>query len=209
MDTIKWRIVRWAVWFVMAVLGLVYVLELVREGRADAWEPGMYGFHFGVAALLWSILALLGAVIGRGFLAGGQRTLFAAVLYWTPRTAAVLFTLLIGVLGLDVFSAGGSLGQMLLAFLMHSIPALIFAAAVAAAWRWEWVGTLLFCGWGVFYVLTAGGFPLSVYVEIAALPFAFGVLYWFNWQKRRAARAVAHAAAQAASSEESRSPADE
>lgn len=203
----KSRIAGLAIWAVLVGLGAAYALELVREGRVEGWGAGMYAFHLGLALLLWYILVLI--VIQARFGAAIQRPWLQAALYWTPRAAAAVFTLLIGALGLDVFSESGSLWQLALAFLMHSIPALIFLAAIAAAWRWEWVGALLFCGWAVFYVLTAGGFPLSVYVEISGLPFGLGVLYWFNWQKRRQARSAAAAAAGKAPPGQDRSPADE
>ena len=58
-------------------------------------------------------------------------------------------------------------------------------AGVAFAWRHEWVGALVFMGWAVWYLTFSRSFPLSVYVEVALLPFILGVLFLLNWLYRR------------------------
>jgi hypothetical protein len=79
---------------------------------------------------------------------------------------------------------------MLLALFMHLIPAMVLTAAIIAAWRWEWVGTVLFIGWGILYVTRAHGPEWFVYVLVAGLPALIGCLFLAGWIWRKQIREV-------------------
>ena len=178
----------WAGWLGLLFLGLLDGVELsIEQSKFGGWQDGSWIFHYALLLLilLSASLALLGAQ--QKTMGWSGESWIIKVLYWTPRVTAILFTLLIGALSFDVFSENGDPLQMALAFLIHSIPALVLMAGLSFAWRHEWVGALVFMGWAVWYAAFSftRGFPLSVYVEVALLPFLLGVLFLLNWLYRR------------------------
>jgi hypothetical protein len=106
-------------------------------------------------------------------------------LFWTPRVLGIAFALFISSFALDVFSEHYSLPQRLVALGMHLIPTALVVVALIVAWRWEWVGTVLFFGLGAAYIVsTWGRFPWSTYALIAGPAFLMGLLFLLNWRHR-------------------------
>ena len=113
-------------------------------------------------------------------------TALKRVLFWTPRILSILFILFIGLFSLDVFGTGASFWDTLLGFLIHNIPAFILLAALILAWRWEWVGTVLFAGFGIWYLVNARGVsPMLYYVIFAGIPFLVAILFLVGWIARK------------------------
>lgn len=56
------------------------------------------------------------------------------ILTWTPRVLCLLFAGFIGIFSLDVLSADRSVGEKVVAFLIHNIPANLILVALALAW---------------------------------------------------------------------------
>ena len=107
----------------------------------------------------------------------------ANLLYWPPRIICIGFALFISLFALDVFGAGYSFWETVLAFLIHQIPTALVILVLVIAWRWEWVGGVLFAALGVFYMVsTWGRFPPSVYVTIAGPLFLMSYLFFLNWR---------------------------
>lgn len=79
------------------------------------------------------------------------------ILFWTPRVLALLFAGFISLFALDVFGAGYGFWEAIEAFLIHLIPTGIILIALAIAWRWEWLGAVLFAALGIAYVIVAWG----------------------------------------------------
>lgn len=103
-------------------------------------------------------------------------------LYWTPRVLTIAFILFLGVFALDVFGEGYSLGQTILALLIHLIPNFALLAILLVAWKWEWVGALLFAGLAIFYLVTTWGrFHWSAYVVISGSLALLASLFLVNW----------------------------
>jgi hypothetical protein len=102
-------------------------------------------------------------------------------LFWTPRILGILFVLFLSLFALDIFDMNLGFWGTIVGLFMHLIPSIALAIAVALAWRWEWIGAALFIGWAIWYVATARGFPWSVYVLIAGIPFVVGVLFFAGW----------------------------
>lgn len=141
---------------------------------------------FPPGALFFSINALS----PRGRIVGQMKTLTKRTLYWTPRILGVGFALFISLFAQDVFSEGHGFWQTTLALGIHLIPTVLVLAALAVAWRWEWVGAVLFSGLGAFYVVsTWGRFHWSAYACIAGPLFLLGVLFWIGWVRRLQLRA--------------------
>jgi hypothetical protein len=104
------------------------------------------------------------------------------ILFWTPRILTIVFTAFISIFALDVFGQGYTFWETVVALMMHMIPTLLILIALTVAWRWEWVGRVLFIALGVFYIASMWGrFPLSVYVVIAGPAFVVAGLFLVNW----------------------------
>lgn len=99
------------------------------------------------------------------------------VLFWAPRVLSILFVLFISVFALDVFSEGYGFWEAILALLIHLIPTFILIIALVFAWRWEWVGALLFTAVALFFLISSGG---ESWVISGPL-FVIGTLFLLNW----------------------------
>jgi hypothetical protein len=100
------------------------------------------------------------------------------VLYWTPRVLGLLFAIFISLFALDVFMEGYSFWETIWAFFMHLIPTAIFLLALAIAWRWEWIGGVLFILLGILYIVLfwePDGW--EVYLIISGPLFLLGTLF--------------------------------
>jgi hypothetical protein len=103
-------------------------------------------------------------------------------LFYLPRGICIFFAMFISIFALDVFEGHPALPELMLALLMHLIPTIALIIILIIAWRWEWVGAVLFPCLGLVYIFWAWGrFPLSVYLIIAGPLFLLGFLFLFNW----------------------------
>jgi hypothetical protein len=106
-------------------------------------------------------------------------------LFWTPRVIGIALALFISVFALDVFDEHYRLPQLLVALGMHLIPTALVVVALIVAWRWEWVGAVLFFGLGVAYIVSMWGrFSWDVYALIAGPAFLVGLLFLAGWRYR-------------------------
>lgn len=98
---------------------------------------------------------------------------------WTPRLLGVVFAALVGLFALDVFSEPSTVGQTLVAFVVHLLPSAIVLIMVLIAWRWQTAGGLLFLAAGAGYAVTvvAGQHPLSWIAAISGPLVLIGVLF--------------------------------
>jgi len=111
-----------------------------------------------------------------------MKTIWRRVLYWAPRILSILFAAFISIFALDVFGAGYSFWETLLALAMHLIPTALIVLILVLAWRWEWIGALGFLGLGIWYlVMTWGRMHWSAYLVISGPLFLLAILYLLNW----------------------------
>jgi hypothetical protein len=107
------------------------------------------------------------------------------ILVWTPRILGILFALFVSIFALDVFGAGYGFWETILALMIHLAPVFVLLIGLAIAWRWEWVGAVVFLGFSVWYFVVFGGqFPWSVYAMMAGPPLLVGVLFLIDWLYR-------------------------
>jgi hypothetical protein len=106
------------------------------------------------------------------------------LIFWTPRIIGILIVVLFTVVSFDVFVEGYSIGEALLALLMHLIPAAIMAGVLAVSWRWEWIGGVLFILLSVVYIVAFWGAPIAAYLWISLPLLIAGVLFFVNWRLR-------------------------
>ena len=112
------------------------------------------------------------------------------VLYWAPRILSIIFAIFVSLFALDVFGAGYSFWETLLALLIHLIPTLAILIVLAISWRWEWIGGVLFIFLAALYLVRFGGqFPWSTYLVMSGPPFLVGILFIINWFYRKDLRA--------------------
>jgi len=78
---------------------------------------------------------------------------------------------------LDIFNEGYGFGETILALLIHLVPTIIVIITLVIAWRWEWVGAILFIAVATFFLASSGG---ESWVISGPL-FLIGVLFLFNW----------------------------
>ena len=78
---------------------------------------------------------------------------------------------------LDVFSEGYGFGETILALLIHLVPTFIVIISLVIAWRWEWVGAILFIAVAFLFLVSSGG---ESWVISGPL-FLIGILFLFNW----------------------------
>jgi len=105
------------------------------------------------------------------------------LLLWAPRALGVAFALFLSLFALDVFSESFGFWNTLLALAIHLIPTGIVVAVLALAWRWEWVGALLFAAAGGLYLMNALRHPDWI-LMISGPLFLIAVLFLISWLKR-------------------------
>jgi len=111
-------------------------------------------------------------------------------LFWTPRILCILFAMFLSMFALDVFDDGSGFWKTLLALLIHLTPVYLVVIALVLAWRWGWIGAVLFTALAVFYLVWAWGrMHWSAYVFISGPLALLGVLFLFNWIYREQLRA--------------------
>jgi hypothetical protein len=111
------------------------------------------------------------------------------LLFWAPRVLTILFILFLGLFALDVFGQGYTFWETLVALFIHLIPNMILALILILAWKWEWIGTVLFAALGIFYIgWTWGRFPILAYVVISGSLFLVAALFLVGWTLRREIR---------------------
>ena len=115
-----------------------------------------------------------------------------SLLFWMPRILAIAFALFVSVFALDVFGDAQGLLNTTIALLMHLVPTAVLLLTLAAAWRMEWIGAIVYAALGAFYIASAWGrFPTSVYVLIAGPLFVIAAMFLIGWLYRDEIRPAA------------------
>ena len=66
------------------------------------------------------------------------------VFHWIPRIICILAILFLSLFAADAFTPELSIWQQLGAFIMHLIPSFILLAFLIVAWKWEYIGGIIF-----------------------------------------------------------------
>jgi hypothetical protein len=100
------------------------------------------------------------------------------LLHWVPRILGSLLVCFIGMFAMDVFGEGFGFWNTTLALVMHLIPALIAAAVLAVAWRWETTGGLLYLAGALTHAVLMGArLPASAVLIIAGPVALIGLMF--------------------------------
>ncbi len=66
------------------------------------------------------------------------------VFHWLPRIICILAILFISLFAADVFAPELTIWQQLGAFIIHLIPSFVLLAFLIVAWKWEYIGGIIF-----------------------------------------------------------------
>ncbi len=111
-------------------------------------------------------------------------------LFWAPRALSIAFIAFLSLFALDVFGEGYGLWRTLLALVMHLIPTFVLIVALVFAWRWEWIGAVLYAAAAALYIASVWPRPLppgikAVWIATIAGPaLVIAGLFLVNWLKR-------------------------
>ena len=118
------------------------------------------------------------------------------IFHWLPRILCIMAILFISIFSLDAFDPGLTLGEQLLGFLMHNIPTYILITLLVIAWKWEFIGGIVFILIGLFttpFIYTHNyAMNHSVWMSLSVIlmitfPFVLvGILFLVsNWMKKK------------------------
>lgn len=111
----------------------------------------------------------------------GKKDVF---LYWAPRVLSLLFIAFLSLFALDVFGEYKGLA-IIPALFVHLLPSLVLLVATVAAWKYDFLGTITFLGFAIWYVWMVGfDRPWSWYVSISGPAAIAAILFFLNWVKR-------------------------
>lgn len=66
------------------------------------------------------------------------------IIHWLPRIICILAILFVSMFAADAFTPGLSIWQQLEGFFIHLIPSFILLAVLLVAWKWEYIGGIIF-----------------------------------------------------------------
>ncbi len=105
-------------------------------------------------------------------------------LYRAPRVLAIAFGLFMSLFATDSFSGAESIWMKLAHFAVHLIPVAAYSVILVLAWRWEWIGAVLFAALGALYAVTMGRHHLDWTLIIAGPLFLLSALFLAGWLRR-------------------------
>lgn len=119
-----------------------------------------------------------------------------SIFHWVPRIMCILAILFISMFALDAFTPGLTFWQQMEGFLIHLIPSFVLLAVLIVAWKWEFIGGIVFTVIGlglspVVYLLnlhrTQSVLQSLAIILIITIPFVLvGILFMVsNKIKRR------------------------
>ena len=76
--------------------------------------------------------------------------------FWAPRIICILAILFISMFAADAFAPELTFWQQIGGFLMHLIPSFILLVLLLVAWKWEFIG-------GIIFILIGIGFSPFIY----------------------------------------------
>lgn len=66
------------------------------------------------------------------------------IFHWLPRIICILAILFVSMFALDAFAPNLTIWQQIGGFFMHLLPTFVLTACLIAAWKWEYVGGIIF-----------------------------------------------------------------
>jgi len=108
------------------------------------------------------------------------------LLFWTPRVLGILFAVFLGMSAMDDLSGGNDFWKSMSALFVHLMPACAMFVALAIAWRWALLGSILYGASAVCFVYWSWSLvPLAEQLSISGPLAAASVLFLLNWIYRK------------------------
>lgn len=106
---------------------------------------------------------------------------------WAARGLSISFALFTSIFALDVFTTSASWNTIIIDLCMHLIPTFLVLCLLFIAWHWEFIGGILYCLMGIFYILISikTHFNLSACMIIAGPLLLNGGLYIFISSRKK------------------------
>jgi hypothetical protein len=70
-------------------------------------------------------------------------------IHWTPRILCILSILFVSMFAADSFESENTFWQNLASLFMHLVPSFILTALLIVAWKWEFIGGVIFIVLGI------------------------------------------------------------
>lgn len=159
--------------FVLSLAGTIIAPVMLGGEEFENWELLVNSFLIAIPlAVLYALMGILSMAIYRHQQHEKFNSRLAKWLYWSPRICSIVLVAFMSLFALDVFEEGYSLGEMLLAFLMHMLPMIALAIVLVVAWRWEWVGAVIFgfAGVMIFILNLRSGMQGAASILIISTP---------------------------------------
>lgn len=179
--------------FLIAILVILYLASLgwftymnYISGSQELWMILTNGLILSIPLVLlfFSIGVLVTAEQQRrrqGSVSAG----LAKYIHRTPRIAAILIALFVGLFSLDVFGQGTGFWETLGAFLMHNIPTIIMGIFIWFAWRRPQIGFFAFLVVSIFFLrfFIFGGLQgLGQLLLFSAPMLLIALLFYADWK---------------------------
>ncbi|HSN49342.1 MAG TPA: hypothetical protein VLR29_11320 [Flavobacterium sp.] len=71
------------------------------------------------------------------------------IIHWTPRILCILSILFVSMFAADSFESENTIGQNLASLFMHLLPSIILTVLLIVAWKWEFIGGVIFIVLGI------------------------------------------------------------
>ena len=71
------------------------------------------------------------------------------ILHWSPRIICILAILFVSIFALDSFESHQTIWQQIGNFLIHLVPSYALIAMLLIAWKWEFIGGIIFTLTGI------------------------------------------------------------
>ncbi|HAX71430.1 MAG TPA: hypothetical protein PK152_13320 [Anaerolineales bacterium] len=173
-----------SVLFVLSLAGTI-ITPLVLGGEDfENWALLVNSLLIAIPlAVLYGLIGILIMAIYRHQQHEKFNSQLAKWIYWSPRICAIVLVAFMSLFALDVFEGDYTLGEMLLAFLMHMLPMIALAIVLVVAWRWEWVGAVIFGFAGIMIsalTLSRGIQGVASILIISAPLFMIALLFGAN-----------------------------
>ena len=69
---------------------------------------------------------------------------YSRILFWLPRIMTILAILFVSIFALDAFQPELTVSEQWGGFVIHLVPSYLLTVILIVAWKWEYVGGILF-----------------------------------------------------------------
>ncbi len=118
------------------------------------------------------------------------------VFHWLPRVICILSILFVSLFAADAFAPELTIWQQLVTFIIHLIPSFILLVFLIIAWKWEYIGGLIFIiiGLGLSPIVFMHNYKMNQSIGLSlgiimaiTIPFAIvGILFIVShYQKKK------------------------